>query len=185
MQNKIITDHDEKMKKTLEVTKKNFAGVRTGRASPALLDKIQVEYYGSPVPLKQLATVSVPDPKSLLIHPFDKNSFQEIEKAILKSDLGVTPKVETAQIRLNFPPLSEERRKELVKLVKNEAEESKVALRNIRRDAHELLKKELKDKKITEDEEKRLQEELQKITEKHSREIDELLRLKEAEIMEV
>jgi ribosome recycling factor len=185
MQHKIIAEHDDKMKKTVEVTKKNYGGIRTGRASPALLDKIVVEYYGAPTPLKQLATISVPDPKSMLIQPFDKTAMQEIEKAILKSELGITPRVEAGLVRLIFPPLSEERRKELAKMVKHGAEESKVALRNIRRDGHELLKKELKDKKITEDEEKRLQEELQKITDHHSVEIDRLTKIKESEIMEV
>lgn len=182
---KIIAEHDDKMKKSIEVTKKNFAGIRTGRASTSLLDKIQVEYYGAPVPLKQLATVAIPEAKMIVIQPFDKTALQEIEKALLKSELGLTPKVEAGLIRLIFPPLSEERRRELVKLVKNMTEESKVAIRNIRRDGHELLKKELKDKKMTEDEEKRLQDELQKITDKHSKEVDELLKIKEAEIMEV
>jgi ribosome recycling factor len=185
MTTKDLWEFEERMKKSIEAAKKNFSSIRTGRASPHLLDKILVEYYGAPVPLKQLATINVPDPKSLLILPFDKTALQEIEKAIQKSELGLNPKVEAGQIRLIFPPLSEERRKELVKLVKNMSEESKVSIRNIRRDAHESLKNKLKNKTLTEDQEKHQQEELQKMTDKFIKEVEDLLRVKEAEIMEV
>lgn len=182
---KFLVDLEGKMKKTVEATNHNFASVRTGRATAALLDRVSVDYYGTSCPLKQLATISTPEPKMLLIHPFDKNSIHDIEKAIQKSDLGITPANDGQNVRLVFPPLSEERRRELVKVVKNMAEESKVALRNIRRDAVEDLKKQEKAKTISEDESKRKTEEVQKMVERFTKEIDDHLKKKEAEILEV
>lgn len=181
----ILHDAEEKMKKALEVLRKNFAGVRTGRASPQLLDPITVEYYGSQVPLKQLAGISVPESKTIVIQAYDKSTLPAIEKAILKSQLGVTPKTEAGRIILNMPPLTEERRRELVKVIKKEAEESKISLRNIRRDAIEHLKKEKENKIITEDIEKHKEAETQKMVNKYSDEIDKQVKTKEGEILEV
>ncbi len=180
-----LKEGEAKMRKAVEVLKKNFAGVRTGRASPALLDHINVNYYGSPVPLKQLASVSVPEPRQLLVTPYDKNAAQEIEKAILTSDLGINPKREAGVLRLFLPEPSEERRKELVKLIKKESEDAKVAVRNVRREAIEVLKKQKSEKKITEDDEKVQDKKVQDLTNKHCGEVDKLLAAKEKEIMEV
>ncbi len=181
----VIKIAEEKMKKAVEVLKKNFAGVRTGRASPALLDHIKVEYYGTQVPLKQVASVSVPEPTTLMIQAYDKNAVSEIEKAINKSDLGLPPNVDGGVIRLNLPKLTEERRKELVKVIKKEAEDGKVALRNIRREAMEKLKTAKNKKEMSEDLEKNKEEEIGKIIAKHYEEIDKIFKAKEKEIMEV
>ena len=180
-----LKESDVKMQKAVGVLKNNFAGVRTGRASPALLDHVNVNYYGTAVPLKQLAQVSVPEPRQLLITPYDKNAAQEIEKAILTSDLGINPKREAGVIRLILPEPSEERRKELVKLIKKETEEAKVAIRNVRREAIESLKKQKSGKEITEDDEKILDKKVQDLTNKYCSEVDKLLAAKEKEIMEV
>ena len=180
-----VKESESKMLKAIEVLKRNFAGVRTGRANPALLDHVNVNYYGAAVPLKQLASVSVPEPRQLLITPYDKNASPEIEKAILTSDLGINPKREAGAIRLMLPEPSEERRKELVKKVKKEAEEAKVAVRNVRREANESLKKQKSKKEITEDDEKVLDKKVQDLTNKYCAEIDKLLSAKEKEIMEV
>jgi len=174
---------DEKMKKSLENTRRAFAQIRTGRASPAILDSLKVDYYGTLVPLKKLASISVPDSRSLLIQPFDKNALAEVEKAILKSDLGLTPRTEGGNIRLAVPPLTEERRRELLKLVKKSAEDGKVALRNLRREALDHIKKEKA--APSEDAVKFKEEELDKLTHKYSEEIDKLLAAKEKEVMEV
>ena len=171
------------MKKTVETTQKTFASLRTGRASPSLLDTITVEYYGSPVPLKQLANITVPESRQLLLQPFDKGAIANIEKAIQKSDLGIQPKVEGASIRLILPQLTEERRKDLVKIARKSAEEGKVAIRNIRRDGLDALKNGKGDGKLSEDAQKQLEEQIQKITDKFSKEIDTLLKTKEEEIM--
>lgn len=182
---RFLVDLDGRMKKTVEAANHNFASVRTGRATAGLLDRVLVDYYGTSCPLKQLATISTPEPKMLLIHPFDKNSIPDIEKAILKSDLGITPANDGQNVRLVFPPLSEERRRELVKVVKNMTEEGKVALRNIRREAVDELKKQEKAKMISEDDSKRKTEEVQKLVDKYSKEIDEHLKKKETDILEV
>ena len=176
---------EEKMKKAVDVVKKNFAGVRTGRASPALLDQIKVEYYGTQTPLKQLASVSVPEPTTLMIQAYDKNAVSEIEKAINKSDLGLPPNVDGGIIRLNLPKPTEERRKELVKVIKKEGEDGKVALRNVRRDAMEKLKAAKNKKEMSEDMEKNKEEEIGKFIGKYTEEIDKLVKAKEKEIMEV
>lgn len=180
-----LKDAEARMSKAVEATRSEFASIRTGRASPALLDRLHVEAYGAPVPLKQVATVSVPDSRSLVIAAFDRNTVGEIRKAIEKSDLGLTPNVDGTQIRLVIPPLNEERRKDLVKIVKKKAEDGKVAVRNVRHKVHDDLKTQLKDHKITEDENKRLQDQLQKITDKFVKDIDQLVASKEKEIMEV
>ncbi len=180
-----MKDAEARMQKCVESTRTEFGSIRTGRATPALLDRLHVEAYGSSVPIKQVATVSVPDARSLVIQAFDRNTIGEIRKAIEKSDLGLTPNVDGNQIRLSIPPLNEERRRDLVKLIKKKAEDGKVAVRNVRHKIHDELKTELKDHKITEDESKRLQDQLQKLTDKFVKEIDTLVSTKEKEIMEV
>lgn len=181
----VLKECEAKMKKALEALKKNFAAIRTGRANPALLDHVMVSYYGSPAPLKQLASISVPEPRSLVVTPYDKNSAADIEKAILTSDLGINPKREAGVIRLSLPEPSEERRKELVKVIKKETEEAKVAVRNVRREAIESVKKKKSSKEITEDDEKILDKKVQDLTNKYTGEIDNLEKSKEKEVMEV
>ena len=180
-----LKDAENKMSKAVDSTRGEFASIRTGRATPALLDRLHVEAYGAAVPLKQVASVSVPDSRSLVIAAFDRNTVGDIRKAIEKSDLGLTPNVDGNQIRLVIPPLNEERRKDLVKVVKKKAEDGKVAVRNIRHKVHDDLKTQLKDHKITEDDNKRFQDQLQKLTDKYVKEIDLLVAAKEKEIMEV
>jgi ribosome recycling factor len=181
----ILKESEGRMQKAIEALKKNFAAVRTGRANPVLLDHIHVDYYGTSVPLKQLAQVAAPEPRVLLVTPYDKSAAQGIEKAILTSDLGINPKNEGGTIRLILPEPTEERRKELVKLVKKESEEAKIALRNVRRDAIEALKKMKGEKQISEDDEKMKDKKVQELTDKYSAETDKLLAGKEKEIMEV
>jgi len=173
----------EKMTKALEVMVGNFSSIRTGRANPEILDRITVEYYGTKVPLKQVASISVPDPKMIALQVFDKTALAEVEKALLKSELGITPQVDGTVVRLRFPDLTEERRKELIKLIKKMAEDCKVAIRNIRRDAIEHIKKEEKD--ISEDDMKKHQDEVQKTTDNYMKEIDQLLAKKEEELMKI
>jgi ribosome recycling factor len=176
---------ESKMQKCLEATRGEFASIRTGRASPALLDRLIVEAYGQPAPLKQVAGVSIPDSRTLLITAWDKGVVSEIRKAIEKSDLGLTPNVDGTAIRLVIPPLNEERRRDLAKLVKKKGEDGRIAVRNVRHHAHDELKSELKSHAITEDENKRMQDTLQKLTDKYVKEIDGLVVAKEKEIMEV
>lgn len=173
------------MEEVIVRTKKAFASVRTGRANPALLDRIMVSYYGTPTPLNQMASVSVPEPRMLVITPWDKSSIKDIEKAILTSDLGLVPNNDGSVIRLAIPPLTEERRKELVRLVRKDAEDHRVAVRNIRRDLNEAAKKLEKDGEISEDDLRRAQDDIQKLTDRFIEQIDELLKAKEKEIMEV
>jgi ribosome recycling factor len=180
-----LKDAESKMQKCVEATRSEFASIRTGRATPALLDRLHVEAYGASVPLKQVASVSVPDSRSLVITAFDRNTVGDIRKAIEKSDLGLTPNVDGNSIRLAIPPLNEERRKDLVKVVKKKAEDGKVAVRNVRHKLHDDLKAQLKDHKITEDDNKRLQDQLQKLTDKYVKDIDQLVVAKEKEILEV
>jgi ribosome recycling factor len=180
-----LKDAENKMQKCVEATRGEFASIRTGRATPALLDRLHVEAYGASVPLKQVASISVPDARSLVITAFDRNTVGDIRKAIEKSDLGLTPNVDGNAIRLAIPPLNEERRKDLVKVVKKKAEEGKVAVRNVRHKLHDDLKAQLKDHKITEDDSKRLQDQLQKLTDKYVKDIDQLVTAKEKEILEV
>jgi len=173
------------MDKSVEAAQTEFATLRTGRASPALLDRVQIDYYGQQTPLKQLATISAPEPRLLTIQPFDPNSVSTIERAIQESDLGLTPNNDGKLIRLPIPQLTEERRKELVKVVRHMAEEGKVAVRNVRRDAIHHLKELVDNGEVGSDEEHRAEERVQKLTDEHVNEIDELLKRKEAEIMEV
>ncbi|MGI5998668.1 MAG: ribosome recycling factor [Lutispora sp.] len=176
---------EEKMNKTIGILKKELASLRAGRANPAMLDRITVEYYGVETPLNQLANISAPEPRVMTIQPWDAKSISLIEKAILKSDLGINPSNDGKVIRLVVPQLTEERRKELVKVVKKMGEESKVAVRNTRRDANDSFKKLKKDNKITEDELKKAEDDMQKCTDKAIKEIDKILEAKEKEIMEV
>lgn len=178
-------DAEGKMQKCVDSTRGEFASIRTGRATPALLDRLHVEAYGSSVPLKQVASISVPDSRSLVIQAFDRNTVGDIRKAIEKSDLGLTPNIDGNQIRLVIPPLNEERRKDLFKVVKKKGEDGKVAVRNVRHRLHDDLKSQLKEHKITEDDSKRMQDQLQKLTDKYVKEIDQLVASKEKEIMEV
>src|SRR5579872_738351 len=178
-------DVEAKMVKCLDATRSEFASIRTGRATPALLDRLHVEAYGQPVGLKSVANVSTPDARTLVITAFDKNVVADIRKAIEKSDLGLTPNVDGAAIRLVIPPLNEERRKDLAKVVKKKAEDGKVAVRNVRHKAHDELRTQLKGGDITEDDNKRMQESLQKLTDRYVKEIDVLVAAKEKEIMEV
>lgn len=175
----------ERMSRTIEVLKKEFASVRTGRASLALLDGIMVNYYDTQTPLQQLASLSIPESRQIAVQPWDQKIIPDIEKAIMKSDLGLTPMNDGKIIRINIPPLTEERRKQLVKAVKKKAEEAKISIRNIRRDANEELRKLEKEKHLSEDEVKKIQEETQKITDSYIAKADEVLGHKEKEIMEV
>ncbi|MGE5544722.1 MAG: ribosome recycling factor [Bacillota bacterium] len=181
----IIKDAQERMEKTLEHLTRDFAGLRAGRANPAMLDKILVDYYGTPTPINQLGNIGVPEPRLLVIQPWDKTSIPDIEKAIMKSDLGVNPSNDGNVIRINIPSLTEERRKDLVKVVRKRAEEAKVAIRNIRREANDSLKALEKEGLISEDEQKKRLDEVQKITDNHIKEIDRLAGGKEKDIMEV
>jgi ribosome recycling factor len=175
----------EKMDKAIGVLKDELAGVRTGRATPALLQRVIVDYYGTPVPIQQLASFSVPEPRTLVISPFDRNAIAAMEKAIMTSDLGITPGNDGTVIRLSFPPLTEERRKELIKLVHHRGEEGRVAVRNIRRHSKEELEKLERDGGISEDDLVRSEKELQKLTDKHISDIDEVVAHKDAELKEI
>ena len=177
--------YKEKMEKTLNVLKDQLNTVRAGRANPALLDQIVVEYYGTPTPLKNISNVSVPDPRTLLISPFDPKSVKDIEKAILTSNIGINPSNDGKNIRLVIPPVTEERRKELTKVIKKMGEESKVAVRNCRRDANEELKKAEKNGELTEDDLKDDLDEIQKLTDKCMKDIDTIVANKEKELMEL
>jgi ribosome recycling factor len=178
-------DTEDKMHKCVEATRNEFASIRTGRASPALLDRLLVDAYGQAVPLKQVAGVAVPDARTLVISAWDKGVVGEIRKAIEKSDLGLTPNVDGQSIRLTIPPLNEERRKDLVKVLKKKAEDGKIAVRNVRHKAHDDLKHQLKNGEITEDDNKRMQDHLQKLTDRFIKDIDSLVAAKEKEVMEV
>jgi ribosome recycling factor len=180
-----ISDATGRMDKSVEHARNEFNTVRTGRASAALLDRISVEYYGTPTPLKQLATINVPEPRLLTIQPFDPTSIRSIEKAIQESDLGLQPSNDGKLIRLPVPQLTEERRKELVKVVRHMAEEHKVAVREVRRDALRHLQELVRNGEVGDDDERRAEQEVQKLTDAHTKSIDELLKHKEAEIMEV
>jgi len=176
---------DQKMHKTLETLKTDLGKVRTGRAHAGLLEHIMVDYYGTPTPLKQLANMSVPDARTIAVTPYEKRMAPVIEKAIRDSDLGLNPSTTGEVVRVPMPPLTAERRKELTKVVKHEAENAKVAVRNVRRDANTHLKDLVKDKKISEDDERRGQDEVQKLTDRYIAEIDKVLHAKEADLMAV
>ncbi len=180
----VLQDARERMDKTVEALKNDLRVIRTGRASPALVESVMVEYYGVPTPLVQLAGITVPEPRLLVIRPWDRNSLNAIEKAILKSDLGLTPNNDGQVIRLAIPPLTEERRRELSKQVARRVEEARVAARNIRRDTNEMLRDLEKEKEITEDERDRALEKAQELTNEYIKLIDEIGKAKEAEILE-
>jgi ribosome recycling factor len=181
-----LTKHArEAMHKAIESTKRELSTIRSGKASTALLDLVRVEAYGSPVPLNQVGLVSAPEPRLLTVQPFDKSLAPAIEKAIRDSDLGLNPATSGDMIRVPMPPLTEERRKELIKVVHKEAEAAKIAVRNVRRDANEQLKKLAKDKQCSEDDERRAHEELQKLTDHFVAEVDRLLQAKEADLMAI
>ncbi len=180
-----LTSYEERMLKTIEVVKSNFAAVRAGRANAGVLDRITVEYYGAPTPLNQVANIGSPDPRTLTIQPYDMSLLKAIEKAIQTSDLGINPQNDGRVIRLSFPQLTEERRKDLTKQVRKYGEEGKVALRNIRRDAMDDIKKKTKKSELTEDDQKKLEKELQDVTDKRCKDIDDLTAKKEKELMAV
>jgi ribosome recycling factor len=180
-----LSDATQRMQKSVDATHDHFNSVRTGRASPALLDRIQIDYYGTPTPLKNIATINVPEPRLLTIQPFDPSAMKGIERAIQESDLGLTPSSDGKVIRLPIPQLTEERRKEYVKLARNMAEEGRVAVRNVRRDVMRHLEELVRNGEVGDDEERAAESRVQKLTDDHVHQIDELLKRKEAEIMEV
>ena len=181
----IKQEAEEKMQKSIEALRRDFATIRTGKANPSLLDRVTVDYYGTPTPINQLANISAPEARMLVVQPWDKSAVPNVEKAILKSDLGLNPSSDGTVIRLVLPQLTQESRKELVKKVKKKAEEAKVAIRNVRRDANESLKAAEKNKEISEDENKNAQDDIQKLTDKYIADLDKVLDNKEKEIMEV
>ncbi len=181
----IVSSNEERINKSIEAMKREFASLRAGRATPSLLDKVMVDYYGTPTPVNQVAKVTVPEARMIVIQPWEKSVLHDIEKAIMKSDLGLSPNSDGTAIRLAIPQLTQERRQELVKTLNKKAEEAKVAIRNIRRDANDSIKKLEKAKEITEDESKKAQESFQKTVDKYIKSVDELRGIKEKEIMEV
>lgn len=185
MPHEVIKHTEQSMEKSIESLKHELMGIRTGKANPGLLEGIRVTYYGQAVPLKQVANIAVPEPRLITVHPWEKSLVPEIEKAIRSSGLGLNPLIEGLVIRLPIPPLTEERRRELVKVVKKYGEEARVAVRNVRRDSNERFKKLEKDRKISEDELHTRQEEVQKMTDKFIKQVDEVIEGKEKEIMEV
>jgi ribosome recycling factor len=185
MVKEIFKKTKDRMNKSIEALKKDLAGIRTGRASLSLLDSIRVDYYGSQVPLNQVATLNVPEPRTITIQPWEQRMIPVIEKAILESGLGLTPTNDGKIIRINIPPLTEERRKQLTKVVRKRAEEARISVRNIRRDANDELKKLEKQKQLSEDELKKRLDEVQKLTDEFIKQIDDILQKKEKEIMEV
>ena len=180
-----LKPYEEKMTKCISVTEEELALVRAGKANPALLNKISVEYYGSPTPVRDLATISVPDARTITVQPWDKSVLKNIEKAILASDIGVTPQNDGTLVRLVFPPLSEDRRKEIVKQIEKTCEDSKVALRNVRRDANDKIKDMKKKSEMTEDEEKSSNKMVQDLTDKYIKKVDELCAKKKTDIMSI
>ena len=185
MTSDVINSSEDKLKKSLDALKKDYGTLRAGRATPSLLDKVMVDYYGTPTPVNQMANVTIPEPRIIMIKPYDKGTLKDIEKAIQKSDLGLNPNSDGIAIRLTIPQPTQERRKELVKVVGKKAEEAKVAMRNIRRDANEAIKKLEKDKKITEDDRKDAQDKIQKLLDKYIKLVDSTKATKEKEVMEV
>lgn len=181
----ILNELERKMKKTIESYENELSGVRAGRANPQVLDKLTVDYYGTETPIKQVASISIPEARLLVIQPWDISLIKPIEKVLLKSDLGITPSNDGKVIRLPFPALTEDRRKELVKVVKGYSENAKVSIRNLRRESLEKLKKMLKDKEISEDELAQAEENVQKVVDKFTKEIEEITKKKEKELMEI
>jgi ribosome recycling factor len=185
MINDVKKNADQRMHKSLEALKNDLGKIRTGRAHTGLLDHVMVEYYGSPVAVNQVANITLGDARTINVQPYEKNMISKVEKAIRDADLGLNPATNGDLIRVPMPMLTEERRRELTKLVKTEGEEAKVSVRNVRRDANDALKKLIKDKEISEDDERRAQDEIQKLTDKYVSEIDKMLQVKEAELMAV
>lgn len=183
--NDLMADAEARMKKAVEVLRKELASIRTGRANPALVEGLQVDYYGVPTPLNQLATITAPEARLLVIQPWDRSALSAIERALLRSDLGLTPTNDGQVIRLSLPPLTEERRRELVRLVRRRVEEGRVAVRNVRRDILDRIRTMERNKELSQDEARRAQERLQKVTDAHIEQMDRLAEAKEAEIMEV
>jgi ribosome recycling factor len=185
MEPQLLSETEEHMEKSLEVLRRELGKIRTGRANPAIIEHLNIDYYGIPTPLLQLATISSPDARQLLVHPYDKTALGNIENAIRKSDLGFNPTNDGSQIRIVIPQLTEERRRELVKLVHKRVEEAKVAIRNVRRDTNDHVRKLKKDKEISEDEERLAEEQLQKLTDRTIRDAEAIGQNKEAEMLEV
>jgi ribosome recycling factor len=185
MDDHLPADTEEHMEKSLAALRRELANIRTGRANPTVIEHLTVDYYGAPTPLQQLANISAPDPRQLLVQPYDRSAVGNIEKAIRSSDFGFNPTNDGAMIRIVIPQLTEERRRDFVRLVHKRVEEAKVAVRNVRRDANDALKKQRRDKELSEDEEKRAQEQLQKLTDRAIRDADSIGQAKEAEIMEI
>lgn len=181
----VLAEAKTKMAKAIDATRHEFGSLRTGRASPALLEQIRIDYYGVPTPITQLATVSVPEPRLLVIQPWDKKMAKDVERAILKSELGLVPSSDGAVVRVPIPPLTEERRRDLAKVARKHAEEGRVAIRNIRREAKELIEELEDDGEVSEDDAKRALDDVQKLTDKSIADVDALLAAKESEIMEV
>ena len=181
----MLTQYEEKMDKSLDSLLSEFSGIRAGRANPHVLDKLRVDYYGQPTPLQQITNISVPEPRTLMIQPWEASMIKEIEKTIMCSDLGITPNNDGKSVRLNFPELTEERRKEMAKDVKKKGENAKVAVRNIRRDANDAFKKQNKANEISEDELKDLEDKVQKLTDKYVDKIDKAVEEKTKEILTV
>jgi ribosome recycling factor len=181
----VLSEVERKMNRTVEALRRELNSVRTGRATPALLENITIEYYGVPTPLKQIASISAPDARAILVQPWDKQSLREIEKSVMKSEMGFNPSNDGNIITVPIPPLTQERRQELVRLLKRKIEEGKVSIRNVRRDGLETLRKMEKDKLISQDQNRRSQERLQKATDAHIKTVDEVAVSKEAEIMQV
>jgi ribosome recycling factor len=180
-----LADAKRRMDKSIEATHNEFNSIRTGRASPALLDRVTIDYYGTPTPLNTLASISAPEARLLVVQPYDPGAIRNIERAIQESDLGLTPSNDGKLVRLPIPALTEERRKDLVKVVRRVAEDGKVAIRNVRRDVMQHLKELVVNGDVGDDEERRAEQQVQKITDDHTKSIDDLLKVKEAEIMEV
>lgn len=183
--NELIKNTEEKMNKSIDALDREYKSIRAGRANASVLDKVNVDYYGVPTPVQQMAAISVPEPRTLLITPWDKTTLKDIEKAILTSEIGINPQNDGICIRLNFPPLTEERRKDIVKDIRKKGEDAKVAVRNQRRDALDKLKALKKNNAITEDDEANGEKKIQNLTDKFCKEIDELASVKEKEIMEI
>ena len=185
MTQQLLGDAETRMRKTSEVLARELALIRTGRASPALIEELAVEYYGTPTPLKQIASITAPEPRMLMIQPYDRASIPQIEQAISKSDLGLSPAADGALLRLPIPTMTQERRLDMAKLVRKRVEDDRVAVRNVRRDVLDHLRKLERDKEVSQDEERRSQDQLQKLTDRYVQELDKLGAAKEAEVMEV
>ena len=185
MTQQILDDAEHRMQRTREVLERELSGIRTGRASPTLIEELRVDYYGTPTPLKQLASITAPEPRLLVVQPYDRSATGEIEKAILRTDLGLSPVADGQLLRIPIPQMTEDRRKEMGRLVRSKAEEQRVAIRNVRRDALDGVRRLTREKEISEDEERRAADQLQKVTDRHTGRVDDIAAAKEAAVMEV